>query len=343
MGTKITDLFEKEIIKTEELKGKVLAVDTYNQLYMFLTTIRQRDGSALTDSNGRVTSHLVGLFNRFVNLIAKGIRFVFVFDGEPPELKREERKRRREVKEEAMKKYEEAEREGDIEEMGKYAGRTAVLTKEMAEEAKELIRALGMPIVQAKSEGEAQAAYLVEKGDAYACLSQDADSFLFKAERVVRNLTISGKRKKTGTSYYGKVEPEMMSLSKNLNKLGVSLNQLIVIAILVGTDYDPGGIKGIGPKKALKLVKEKGENFEEVFKEVEWEKHWGIDWKDIFELFKKMPVEKNYKLEWKPVDEDKVIEVLVEKHDFSRERVENSLKKIKESKDRKQKGLGEFF
>ena len=148
MGVAISELLEGTEIKPENLKGKVLAVDSFNTLYMFLTTIRGADGSPLMDSQGRITSHLVGIFSRFSNLMEKGLKFVFVFDGTPPELKSEERDRRRALKEEAKSLYEEAKQKEDIENMKKYAARTVFLTKEMIDEAKQLITAMGMPIVQ---------------------------------------------------------------------------------------------------------------------------------------------------------------------------------------------------
>jgi flap endonuclease-1 len=126
-----------------------------------------------------------------------GLKLVFVFDGKPPALKSREIARRVELKMDAAQKHKEAEEKGDIEEMKKYAVRTARLTTEMIEESKQLLTLLGIPIIQAPSEGEAQAAYMTKQGDAYAVVSQDFDSLLFGCTRVVRNLSIEGKRKMT--------------------------------------------------------------------------------------------------------------------------------------------------
>jgi len=258
MGTKINTLFEGQTITLDDLKKKTLVVDSYNQLYMFLSSIRQPDGSLLRDSHGHVTSHLSGLFHRFTRLMQHDIKFIFVFDGKAPDLKKQERERRAAIKVEAEKKYEEAKQAEDLEAMKKYAQQTAKLTKDMLEEAKKLIKALGFPIIQAPGEGEAQAAFMVKKGDADAILSQDADSFLFGAAVVIKNLTLTGRRKKPGSYAFQEVLPERISLAENLNKLGVDQDQLIVMAILTGTDYNIGGIKGIGPHKALALIKKHG-------------------------------------------------------------------------------------
>src|SRR3989339_1537694 len=176
MGLQFKDLVVKKEISIKELKGKVLAIDSMNLLYQFLTTIRSADGSPLTDSKGRITSHLIGLFSRTTSLMAEGLKLVFVFDGKAPEIKLKTWEKRTEVKKEAALKLKVAEEAGNLEEMKKFASRTAVLNREMIEEAKKVITALGLPIVQAPSEGEAQIAHMVKKGEAYASVSQDYDN-----------------------------------------------------------------------------------------------------------------------------------------------------------------------
>ena len=343
MGLAITEILTPKEISIEDLRNKTLAVDTYNLLYQFLSSIRQADGSLLMDSKGRVTSHLTGLFHRITRLMAYNMKFIFCFDGEVPKLKHRERERRKEVKIEAQKKYEEAAKEENLEDMKKFAARTSKLTSEMIEDAKELIKALGQCIVEAPSEGEAQASYIVKKGDADYVLSQDADCFMFQAPKLVKNLTISGKRKKPGAYAYDEVLPEVINLKDVLEELGINQDQLIVLGILVGTDYNVGGIKGIGPKKALALIKKHGEDYDTIFKEAKWDEHFDVSWQEVFDLIKNMKVAEHYNLKWEPVDREKLIELLVDEHDFSKERVENSLAKLEESTNKRQKGLGDFF
>ncbi len=344
MGVKIFDLIPREEIELSSLAGKVLAVDSSLFLYQFLSTIRQRDGTPLMDSKGRVTSHITGLFNRSVSLMEKGIKLVYVFDGKPPEMKQKEKQRRHKLKVEAEKKYKIAVEKGNEEEMKKYASRTSRLTPEMVEEAKELVRALGMPVVQAPSEGEAQAAFIVKNSDAYAVASQDADAFLFGATRVVRNIAITGRKKMPNKLAYETVKPEMVELKNVLNSLGIDNDQLIALSILVGTDYNIGGVKGIGPKKALGLVKKHKKEFDALFEEAKWEEHFDFPWTDIFYLIKKIPTTSDYRLEWNDVDEEKLMKLLVEEHDFSEERVKKALSKLNKKSDiRKQKGLGDWI
>ena len=288
MGVQITELLPLKEVSLAELSGKVIAIDTHIYLYQFLATIRQRDGTLLMDSKGNVTSHLVGLFARTANLMQRGIKIAFVFDGKHPELKQKTAEQRNIIKLEAEKKYIEAKKKEDIEDMKKYASRMTRLTKEMVEESKKLVGFLGLPVVQALSEGEAQAAYMISKNKGYAVGSQDFDSLIHGATKLVRNLSIAGKRKKGKTLGYDTVKPELIDLSENLNILGVDSDQLIALAMIIGTDYNPGGIKGIGPKNALKLVKKHKTDFDNLFKEVEWGNSFEFPWTDVYYLIKKM-------------------------------------------------------
>ncbi len=345
MGLKFKDLVVTQEISVKDLKGKVLAVDAMNILYQFLTTILGMDGSALTDSKGRVTSHLIGLFNRTTSLMEEGLRLVFVFDGKPPEIKRKTWEQRSAVKKEAALKLEEATEQGDYAAMKKYSARTTALTKEMIADAKNVLTSLGIPIVQAPSEGEAQTAYMAQRGDVFASVSQDYDNLIFGCPTLIRNLSIAGRRKKTGTLAYKTIQPEVIRLDDVLSELDVTRDQLITIAILAGTDYNPGGIKGIGPKKALKLIKKHNNDFAAIFAEVNWAEHYpDLSWEEIFNTIKDIPVTDDYTLEWKKIDTEKITEFLVGEHDFSEERVRSKLQKLqKVNNNLSQKGLSSFF
>ena len=185
----------------------------------------------------------------------------------PPEIKDLELLRRMKLKEEALRKYEKALKEGDYEAARKYAQRACRLTSDMVKDAQQLLDLLGIPWVQAPSEGEAQAAYMAMKGDVWAAASQDYDSLLYGAPRLARNVTISGRRKLPRKPVYVEVKPEIVELEKVLNELGITREQLVDIGILVGTDYNPQGVKGIGPKTALKLIKEHG-SLEKALREI---------------------------------------------------------------------------
>jgi len=343
MGVAFKDIIKSKEITLDFLENKVLVLDTYNILYQFLTTIRSRDGSLFIDSDGNVTSHLMGLFARTTNLMQRKIKLVFVFDGKPPELKTKTMQLRKSLKIVAEKKFKEAKKKEDMEDMKKYAARTSRLTKEMVEESKKLISLLGLPIVQAPSEGEAQAAYMVKNKNGFAVGSQDFDSLIHGATKLVRNLSISGRRKKGKTIGHEIVKPEIIDLSENLNNLGIDHNQLIVLAMIVGTDYNPGGIKGIGPKTALKLVDQYKTDFDSLFKDIKWDDFFDFSWEEVYYLIKKMPVTDDYKLEWRKTDSESLYAFLVEEHDFSSERVRVTLEKLNnENLKKQQKSLSDF-
>ncbi len=342
MGVQITELLVRKEIEVSSLNGKTLAVDAPNHLYQFLSTIRQRDGSLFTDSKGNVTSHLIGLLSRTSSLLRSGLRLVYVFDGKVPELKRAENRKRHELKEAAEKKFREAEEKGDAVEMRKYAARTSRLTPEMIEDAKKLLGALGVPCVQAPAEGEAQAAHMAKMGDCYGVASQDADCLLFGAPLLIRNLSISGRRKVAGKISYQSVSPELISLKDNLKQLGISQEQLIALAMLVGTDYDNGGIKGIGPKNGLKVVKEH-RTPEKIFEAVKWDDFFEVSWREVFDLISKMPATDDYEMKFGRVDREKTVKLLCDAHEFSQERVEKTIGELLEAEaGRRQKGLMDF-
>ncbi len=333
MGVNLRDLIPDKAKTTIEdlraLRGKIVVIDGYNALYQFLAAIRQPDGTPLMDTRGRITSHLSGLFYRTINIMEAGIKPVYVFDGKPPELKAEEIKRRKKIREDAAKKYEEALKKGDLEAARKYAMMSARLTDEMVADAKKLLEAMGIPYVQAPAEGEAQAAYITKKGDAWASASQDYDSLLFGSPRLIRNLTITGRRKLPGKDVYIEIKPEVIELSRLLEELKITREQLIDIAILVGTDYNPDGIKGIGVKKAYQLVRQYG-SLEKIPKALLLDE----DLERLLEIkkyFLSPPITVDYKIEWREPDPGKIREVLVEEHDFNPDRVNNAIERLRKA------------
>ena len=344
MGVALTELLLIKEIEIDALQNKILAVDASMWLYQFLSSIRQRDGTLLMDSKGNVTSHLVGLLSRISNLMQHNVKLAFVFDGEAPLLKKLALEKRKEIKIEAQKNLDKAKEDGDEELMKKYASRTSRLNDEMKEEAKKLVEAFGLPAITAPSEAEAQASLIVKNGDAYAIATNDADALLFEAPRIVRNVSIAGRKKKTNKLSYETVNPDMILLDENLKHLGISQDQLISLAMLVGTDFNMGGIKGIGPRSAIKLVKKHENNFDAMFNEAKWGDNFEFEWKEVFGLIKHMKVNNDYELKWGQINEDKVMDLLVDKHDFSEERVKGQISELLKLKEKKgQKGLGEFF
>ena len=332
MGLQIGEIITKKEIQFSDLKGKTIAVDAFNALYQFLTTIRQPDGTPLKDSKGNITSHLSGLFYRNINLILEGVKLVYVFDGEAPDLKGGTQEKRREAREEAREKYKESMAREDIEGMGKYAKSDVSLDKQKIAESKELLQAMGIAIVQAPGEGEAQASYMAAQGLVYATASQDYDCLMFKSPLLIQNLSLARKRKTV--SGYKEVFPQMIQLSEVLKELEINQDQLICLGILCGTDYNPGGVKGLGPKKSLKFVKEFG-SCENIFEAVKKSDKYTIDfdWKKIYDLIEN-PSVSEVKIDFPKIDRDKIKKILL-KYEFSEERIDNQLAKLDELEDKK--------
>ncbi len=347
MGLSIKDIIPRKEIELSDLKDKIICVDAFNTLYQFLSTIRQQDGTPLMDNKKKVTSHLSGIFYRNVSLLLEGIKLVYVFDGKAPDLKEKTHKNRKDARDSAKEKYEEAKDEEDIIAMKRYSSQLLRLDNEMIQESKELLEAMGIPVVQAPSEGEAEAAYLCnKKKEVFASASQDYDSLLFGAPRLIKNLTLARRRKSFGG--WVEVKQELIELERVLNSLEIDRDQLICLGILVGTDYNPKGIPGIGQKKALQIVQRYKQPVL-IFKSVE-EQMMGLpeqdrfDWQEIFQQFHKHEVIDVESFDFKKFDERKIKEILVGKHDFSEDRVEKQLDKLRKlEEEKKQSDLDKWF
>lgn len=335
MGIQLTSLLSGQELEMDQLFDKRIAIDAFNWIYQFLSIIRQPDGEPLKDSNDNITSHLSGLFYRSLKLMEAGIKPIYVFDGEPPSFKKATIEERKNARQEAAKEWKEALEKKDYETARKAAQRSTTITADIIKGSKELLEAMGIPIVQAESEGEALCSLMVQKGDAYAVATQDYDSLLFGASRLIRNLSMTGRRKR-GDSYI-EVKPEMLILHDILSSLRITRDELILLGIIIGTDFNPGGIPGYGPKKALELVKEK-KTIKEALKDFAWD--FPVEPEEIFEFFKN-PKPTNYDISFRQINEDQVKAILCDEHDFSEERIENSLKKVQSKES--QSSLGRWM
>src|ERR1051326_9200201 len=322
MGVLLTPIIVKQLLELGDLRGKRLAVDANGELYQFLALIRLHDGSPLRDSHGRITSPLSGLFYRTTRLMTDyGLELVYVFDGKPPGLKSAEIARRRSIKERYDAEHAEAIAAGDLAKAYSKATMTSRLTREMAEEARELLRLLGLPVIQAPGEGEAQASHMAANGSVWAAASKDYDCLLFGAPRLLRFLTISGKEFLPSKGAFRSITPELIDSPSLLEHYGISREQLIDLAILVGTDFNDG-VNGIGPKKALKLVCEFG-SIDRMPAEIREAVGAGVE--EIREIFSKPDVTDDYQIQFTRPDLDGIIRFLCDEREFGRERVTAAL------------------
>lgn len=349
MAVDLSKLVSKRKLEFDELRSKIIAIDAYNVLYQFLSIIRQPDGTPLMDSHGNVTSHLSGIFYRTTEILEYGIKPIYVFDGVPSILKDKTNAARIKRREDAHKAWQEAKLSGDVEAMRTFAQASTRIDKNIIESSKELLDLMGIGYMTAPSEGEAQASYMSKKGLVYAAASQDYDTLLFGSKYVVRNLTFSGKRKLPRKNVYINVEPEIASFDDTLKTLGISHKQLIWIGLLLGTDFNDG-IKGVGPKTALKIVKESRhiEDIERIAKE-RFDAAFELDIREVEDLFlnpevKEIGEPELASMTGKQYDKDKIMEFMCKEHGFSEERTSKVVERLSKVKaDTRQKGIGNWF
>ena len=340
----------KERIELDELANQRVAIDAYNTIYQFLSIIRQPDGTPLTDSKNRMTSHLSGLFYRTISMMEKGIAPIFVFDGVPPAMKRRTIEARMNRRKEAYAEWQKAKTEGLIEEARIHAMASTKINKEIVESAKELLTYMGIPYIQAPGEGEAQAARMVRDKLVYAAASQDYDLFLFGADVVVRNLTITGRRKLPGKNVYVDVSVERVFLKKLLENLQLDRQRLVWIGILVGTDFN-SGIEKVGPKTALKIVREH-ETLEDIvsYLEEKYQKNFDVDPKEVEKIFMQPETteirteEFEKKMKDAKPDKEALMKFMCNEHDFSEDRISKFVDKLMGVKQSaSQKGINNWM
>ena len=340
MGLDLKPLLIREKTKLESFTNKIVAIDAYNAIYQFLAIIRGPEGLHLSDTQGHVTSHITGLFYRNINFLSLGIKPVYVFDGKPPSLKSAEIEHRKQIKKDATVKYERAVSEGKMEDARKFAQQTTSMKDGMVEDSKHLLDLFGIPYIQAPSEGEATAALLTTTGHADVAASQDFDSILFGARKLVRNFTNSGRRKLPNRNTYIEIEPEIIDYNKNLEALGITREQLIDVGILIGTDFNPDGFERVGPKTAIKMIREYGklEDVTQIQEQLEM-----IDYNAIRKIFLEPEVARVDKIEFGEVRYDDIINYLSNERSFSRDRVNSSLNRLKKSLEKKSQTLEKWF
>ena len=340
MGLNLKDLIVKEKTTLEAFSTRVIAIDAYNAIYQFLASIRGPDGLQLMDSQGRVTSHLSGLLYRNVNFLSLGIKPVYVFDGKAPSLKAAEIQRRKQIKKDATIKYERAIAEGNMEDARKFAQQTTSMRDGMVKESKKLLECFGIPYIDAQSEGEATAAHLTNTGQAYASASQDYDSILCGAKRLVRNFTSSGRRRIPNSNTYIDVVPEVIQTQKVLDALGLTREKLIDVGILIGTDFNPNGFERIGPKTAIKMIRKHSrlEDIPQIQEQLQ-----RIDFEQIREIFLNPKVTDVNEIVFEKVDYEAITGYLVKERSFSNDRVNSTLNRLKRALEKKSQNLEQWF
>jgi len=306
-------------------------------LYQFLSLIRTPEGISLKDREGRTTSHLGGLLFRSTRLMLDyDVRFVFVFDGQPHPFKANVLAERRAVREKARAEWGEALRRHDFQTAWSKAVVMSKLDETMILDAKRLLSCMGLPYVEAPGEGEAQAALMASRGDVWAANSRDYDTLLFGSPRLVRYLTVSGQEFLPSKRISRPLKPELVELSSFLGHHGITREQFVDLAIVAGTDFNEG-IRGIGPKTALKLIKRHGvlENFPQNLEE-----KLPHDLEILRNIFLRPNVRMDYSTSQRPMNEEALLSFLCDERGFARERVQIAVDRMKAiSRRRSELGL----
>ncbi|XP_045762211.1 flap endonuclease 1 [Maniola jurtina] len=329
-----------QAVKEMEIKnyfGRKVAIDASMSLYQFLIAVRS-EGAQLTSVDGETTSHLMGTFYRTIRLVENGIKPVYVFDGKPPEMKSHQLNKRAERREEAEKELQKATEAGDTASIEKFNRRLVKVTKHHGEEARQLLKLMGVPVVEAPCEAEAQCADLVKAGKVYAVATEDMDALTFGANVLLRHLTFSEARKMPVQEFH---------LNNVLSGLELNQKEFIDLCILLGCDYC-GSIRGIGPKRAIELIRQH-RSIEQVLDNIDTKKYqppenW--DFEDARRLFVEPEVAdaKDIELKWCDPDEEGLVKFLCGDKQFNEERVRNGAKKLMKARTGTTQGrLDGFF
>jgi len=335
MGVKLQDIILRKVLDFQTLAGKIIAIDAPNIIMgLFNFARKNSDGTyagLILDRTQRPISHLYGLLYRINFYYTKKIFPIFCFDGRDSELKKLITKDQLNDFRFTQKWYEEAIKSGD-----KTAARQIALSKEymwqnIILESKQLLGALGLPYMESPASAESQCAYLVKEGIAHYSNSQDFDSLLFGCPNMIQNLSKSLRRKVQGKWTYTKITPLSVDLRKNLKELEINQFQLVDLALLVGTDYFPG-IKGIGPKKALKYIKNH-KQIENIISSIGEKYDVSTLTTEVIKTVRKIflfpEVNKSTDIfYWNLPNKPNVVDLLCKEHHLNRERVENNLEKL---------------
>jgi flap endonuclease-1 len=326
MGVNLTPIISRKPTSLESLRGKSFAVDASQMLYQFLALIRKPDGTFFTDTEGNVTSHLIGFAFRVTRLLCDySMRFILVFDGRPAQLKLRELEERRLRREKALAEWRLAVKEGRLAEAFSKAVSSTRLTAAMVEDTKTLLSAMGLPFVEAPSDAEAQAAFIVQRREAYAVAGRDYDTLLYGSPRLVRNLAIRSTEFYPSKGYSKVLKPELIEAGEALSRLGITREQLVDVAILVGTDFNEG-VKGIGPKKALQLIKKYG-RIDEIPRSILPKAP--ENYAEVRKVFMQPDVKKEYSVKYSGLDEAWLMEFLHSEKGFSRDRVTKLIERMR--------------
>lgn len=372
-------------VEFKSLHGRKIAIDASMAIYQFLIAVRSggpnQQAMMLVNADGKTTSHIQGMFNRTVRFLSEGLKPVFVFDGKAPTMKSGELQKRREKREKAQEELKKAKEAEDVEEANKQEKRLARAGRKENDDCKRLLRLMGVPVIVAPMEAEAEASALCKSGKVWATGTEDMDALTFGTPILIRKLTFANQSAKGATI-------QQMNYQKAIEGLGLTHEQFVDLCILLGCDYCDT-IKGIGPKTALKLIREHGsiekiiptlvdvmnkdgnkkyiipddwipecindnddksddeEEGKQADAEADVNKERPIPtYVQARELFFNHEVDTNVELKWLPPKKEELTKFLVEEAGFNADRVKSSIEKLENahnSNKKPQARLQDFF
>ena len=322
-------------------------------IYQFLIAVRSgaphQQSMVLTNSAGETTSHVQGLWNRTIKLVTTGIQPVYVFDGKAPELKSGELQKRRDKREKAEAALKVANENADVDEIDKQSKRLVRAGRKENEDCMKLLELMGIPVIRAPCEAEAQASAMAKAGLVYATATEDMDALTFATPILLRKMTFS-----SGTAI------QTVDYNKAIAGLNLSHDAFVDLCIMLGCDYCDS-IKGVGPKTALKLIREHG-NIETILQKIDRKKYTiPPDWipnersesdneeledsdpivpiyAQARKLFLEHPVDvEGVDLKIKPCQEDALLKFLVDDMGFNKERVKSNIDKLQKATEKNRK------
>uniref|UniRef100_A0A8D9A7E9 Flap endonuclease 1 n=2 Tax=Cacopsylla melanoneura TaxID=428564 RepID=A0A8D9A7E9_9HEMI len=327
-------------IRESEIKthfGRKICIDASMSLYQFLIAVRS-EGNQLMSVDGEPTSHLMGTFYRTIRLVEHGLKPIYVFDGKPPNLKSKELNKRAERREDTEKQLAKAQEQGDAQEIDKFNRRLVKVGSNHVKEAKELLKLMGIPYIEAPCEAEAQCAAMVRAGKVYATATEDMDALTFGSKILLRHLTFSEARKMPVQEFH---------MDKVLEGLGLTYEEFIDLCILLGCDYCES-IRGIGPKRAIELIKEH-RSIEKILEHIDTKKYIVPEnwlYKEARQLFLEPDVAdpETVELKWTDPDEDGLVKYMCGDKNFAEDRIRNGAKKLLKARTGTTQGrLDSFF
>ena len=303
-----------------KMKGKRLAIDTSIFLYKSLMNVRSK-GDYLKNSQGKIVSHIQGLYYKTNQLLTFGITPIYIFDGKPPQEKNDCIKARVKKAEECKEKTETTDNLQEKQNLEKGSIR---IKKEYIDDLKHIFSLMGVSYIHANGEAEAYASELCRLGFVDGVMTEDMDTLSYGCPLLMRSCIDKSIKR-----------PEIVStfnFQKILEDFKMNHDEFIDMCILCGCDYCPT-IPKVGPARAMKFIQKYNNienliNSEEKITISEEFKNKYIASRGLFKVFDGKIDLENLPISKSNYDSNSIYKYLVNECDMNSKRVQNSLQKF---------------